>query len=138
MSAQTNIKRRTAASIQALRPYIVLLPDVTALNVNTASREVLAAVVDKLDVSSAERLVQVRQRTPFKTLQEFQKQAGLAPDAVLTNIDVKSSYFEVRGRLRLIDRVLVERSLVQRLAGPGPTAKVWQRERIAGLEQAGK
>ena len=126
-----------AGSILALRPYIVLLPEVTALNVNTASREVLAAVVDRLDVSSAERLVQVRQRTPFKNLEEFRKQAGLAADTLPTHIDVKSSYFEVRARLRLIDRVLVERSLVQRSPN-GPTSKVLQRERIAHLEPAGK
>ena len=126
-----------AGSIQALRPYIVLLPEVTALNVNTASREVLAAVVDRLDVSSAERLVQVRQRTPFKNLEEFRKQAGLAADTLPTHIDVKSSYFEVRARLRLIDRVLIERSLVQRSPN-GPTSKVLQRERIAHLEPAGK
>ena len=33
-----------AASIDALQPYVVILPDVTVINVNTASKEVIAAV----------------------------------------------------------------------------------------------
>ena len=54
-----------ADAVQRLAPYVVLLPARTPVNVNTASREVLAAVIDDLDLATAERLVQVRQRTPF-------------------------------------------------------------------------
>lgn len=120
-----------AASLQALQPYVVLLPVATTLNVNTASQQVLAAVV-KVDLASAERFVQLRQRAPFKTLQAFTAQLATPPDPA-TKLGVQSSFFEVRGRLRLDDRVLVERSLVQRL----PTRKivVLQRERIAGFDQ---
>ncbi|MEO6031564.1 MAG: type II secretion system minor pseudopilin GspK, partial [Burkholderiaceae bacterium] len=46
-----------ASALRALAPYVVLLPIPTAINVNTASREVLAAVIDGLDLASAERLV---------------------------------------------------------------------------------
>ena len=49
----------------------------------------------------------------------------------LTNaLSVESTYFEVRGRLRLGDQVLVERSLVER-NGTGPNnLPVLRRERI--------
>ena len=123
-----------AASVQALQPYVVLLPVATPVNVNTASREVLAAVV-KIDPATAESLLQVRQRTPFKTLASFTAQAALqAPPTA--SLDVFSSFFEVRARLRLADRVLVERSLVQRVSG-SLQVNVLRRERIASLEQAG-
>lgn len=98
-----------AESIQRLTPYVVILPVPTPVNVNTAAREVIAAAVPNLDLATAERLVRTR---PFKTLQEVQKQLpGLT---VTSRLDVKSSFFEVRGRLRLEDRVLEQRSLIQR------------------------
>ncbi len=123
-----------AASIAALRPYVVLLPMATTVNVNTASPVVLAASISGLDNASAARLVQMRQRTPYKTLTAFTEQVPsltVRPEAV----GIRSEFFEVRSRLRLIDRVLVERSLVQRLSNT--EAKVLQRERVASLEQAG-
>ncbi len=123
------------ASVQALQPFVVLLPVATKVNVNTAPTEVLTAVSKSLlDPGSAEHLVQLRQRTPFKTLADLTNQIpALAP--IATKFDVRSSYFEVRGRLRLVDRVLVERSLLQRL--PNGQSVVLQRERIASLEQIG-
>lgn len=122
------------ASVQALQPYVVLLPVATPINVNTASKEVLAAAIKGMDPASAERLIQIRQRTPFKDLPGFTAQvAAFAP--LTAKLDVRSSFFEVRGRLRLVDRVLVERSMVQRL--PNGQINVLQRERIAGLDEVG-
>jgi len=122
------------ASVQALQPYVILLPGATAVNVNTASQEVLAAVIKGLDLATAEHLVQVRQRTPFKDMATFTAEvSALAP--LTAKLDVRSSYFEVRGRLRLVDRVLIERTLVQRM--PGGAVNVLQRERVASLEQVG-
>ncbi|HEY9237419.1 MAG TPA: type II secretion system minor pseudopilin GspK [Burkholderiaceae bacterium] len=120
-----------ATAIQALQPYVVLLQGSTAVNPNTASKEVLAAVLN-IDPASAERLVQMRQRTPFKNAAALKEAAGLTKDPV--QMAFFSSYFEVTGRLRLVDRVLVERSLVRR---NGPQVDVLRRERIASLEQVG-
>jgi general secretion pathway protein K len=123
-----------AAAAQALEPYVVLLPLATAVNVNTAPKEVLMAVTG-VEGGTAEHLMQLRQRTPFKTLDDFKKQ--LPPSSsIVGQFDVlRSNYFEVRGRLRLADRVLVERSLLQRL--PNAQSVVLQRERVASLEQVG-
>lgn len=127
------------ASVQALQPYVMLLwtagtPVPTPVNVNTASAEVLTAAIKGMDPATAEHLVQLRQRTPFKTLGDFTSQIpALAP--VTAKLDVRSSYFEVRGRLRLVDRVLIERSLLYRQ--PTGQSVVLQRERVASLEQVG-
>jgi general secretion pathway protein K len=101
-------------ALKRLAPYIVLLPARTAVNANTASREVLASVIDELDLASAERLVQVRQRTPFKGLQEIQKLLPGSPTLDAKRVGIASTFFEVTGRLRLDKRVLEERSLVER------------------------
>lgn len=103
-----------AQALQRLEPYIVLLPEPTSINVNTAEREVIAAVVPGLNVGDAERLVQYRQRTPFKKQQDITTQLPGVDPAKLARLDVVTRYFEVRGRLRLDDRALEQRSVVQR------------------------
>ena len=120
-----------AASIKGLAPYVVLLGQVTAVNINTASREVLMAAVKDLDSASAERLVQMRQRAPFKDLTKFAEQLPTLT-LPLGTVDVRSSFFEVRAQLRLADRVLVERSLVQRR---NRQIEVLRRERTASLDE---
>ena len=101
-------------TLRRIAPFVVMLPLRTPINLNTASREVIAASVDGMDLSAAGRLVQNRQRTPFKSVAAAQAQipASLALDA--SRVDVQSNYFEVRGRIRLGDRVLEEVSLVRR------------------------
>ena len=126
-----------AASLETLSPYVVVLPVVTPVNVNTASAEVLVAVIPGNDHATAERLLQVRQRTPFEDLPKFWAQVpALAPKAGATtpppNLSVNSAFFEVRGRLRLSDRVLEESSLVQRVQGR--QVDVLRRERVASRE----
>lgn len=118
-----------ADTVQRLLPYVALLPGATPLNLNTASREVIAAVVPGLDLASAERLVQARQRNPFRNVGEAQVllPAGMPP-LNTQRVGIASSHFEVRGRLRIAERVLEERSLVQRR---GIEVVALHRERIA-------
>ncbi len=97
-----------------MRPYVTLLPRRTTLNLNTAQREVIAAVIEGADLGSAERLVQSRQRNPMQSLEAAK---ALLPTGVQLNpsrVGVSSSFFEVHGRLRLGDRALEQRSLVER------------------------
>lgn len=110
-----------------LAPFVVLLPTRTPVNINTASSEVIAAAVDGLQRGDAEQLVQVRQRTPFRSL--AQAQATLPQGITLepNRVSTTTRYFEVRGRLRLDDRVLVEQSLLERR---GANVIAVQRERI--------
>ena len=115
------------ATIQLIRPYVVMLPIRTPINLNTASAQVLAAVIDKLDLGGAERLVQARQRNPFRSVDDAQKVLGanfsMSPDRV----NVNSSFFELSGRLRLGDRILEEQSMVQRR---GIEVVTFQRRRV--------
>ena len=123
-----------AASITVLETVAVVLPAATPVNINTAAREVLVGAIKGLDLATAERILQVRQRAPFKTAQAFTEQfPTLAP--LSDKLGFKSSYFEVRGKLRLADRVLVERSLVYRL--PNGEIQVLRRDRVASLEEVG-
>ena len=123
-----------ADTVNRLAPHVVLLPRRTPVNLNTASREVIAAAVEGLDPGGADRLVQTRQRKPFLALADAQ--AVLARVVLIPRqVDVlPSRFFEVQGRLRLDDRVLQERSLVER--EDRGEMKVLQRER-SSLNDAG-
>lgn len=123
-----------AGTIALLEPYVTLLPVRTAVNVNTASREVLAAVVKGMDLATAERLLQQRQREPFKTLGAVEAQVPSLSPLNPLQVAVVSSYFEVRGRLRLEDRALEQRSLVERR---GLDMLVVHREQVSTLEGPG-
>ncbi|MEO8296644.1 MAG: type II secretion system minor pseudopilin GspK [Burkholderiales bacterium] len=103
-----------AASLAKLLPHLILLPRVTPINLNTASKEVIAAVLD-ITLADADRLVQLRLRTPLKTMNDA---AAALPAQALTArskaVGVASGYFEVTGVLRLDPLVVAQRSLVER------------------------
>lgn len=103
--------------LEALRPFIVVLPNVTGVNLNTASREVLGAVIAGIDLGAADRLVQQRKRAPFASVEDARKALGLAAPLPPRDLAVQSAFFEVRGRMRLDDRVLESTALVERRGG---------------------
>ena len=102
------------ATLQRLAPWVDLLPLPTPVNANTAPREVLVAAIDGLDLGTAERLVQARLRKPFESLADIQAQLPESVRAEGSRVGVASGWFTVSGRLRLEDRVVEERSLLQR------------------------
>ncbi|MEO7115265.1 MAG: type II secretion system minor pseudopilin GspK [Caldimonas sp.] len=121
-------------TVRILEPYVTILPEPTTVNANTASREVLAAVTD-LDPATAERLIQARQRSRFEDNTDITAQAPSVLPGNLVHLSVNSSYFEVRGRLRLGDVVLEQRSLVlRRLNLP---VVVLQHERVSSRDPGG-
>jgi general secretion pathway protein K len=120
-------------ALHALEPYVVILPEPAWVNVNTAPREVLVAAVPGLDLATAERIVQSRQRVPMKSTADLQALAPALPTSSFDRTSVSSNFFEVHGRLRLGDVVLEQRSLVQRR---GLDVIVLQRERVSSRDPA--
>ena len=123
-----------AETLRALVPYVVILPERTFVNVNTAPREVLFAAVPGLDLATAERIVQSRQRVPIKSAADMLALAPSLPAGSFDRVATGSNYFEVRGRLRLGDVVLEQRSLVLRR---GLDMLVLQRERVSERDGTG-
>ena len=123
-----------ADTVGRLGAVAVLLPVRTAVNLNTAPREVLAAVITGIDLGGADRLLQARQRQPFRSVDEANTVLGKTITLQPGVVDVKSAFFEVRGRLRLDHRVLNEQTLVERK--PGLEVVSIQRQRQVGLSPA--
>src|SRR5688500_412461 len=86
-----------SAVLERLERFVVLLPVRTTVNLNTADIEVIVAVNPGLDPGAAQAIVQARQRAPFKNLAAANAAIGGGPGK-LKNVDVRSNYFEVRGR----------------------------------------
>ena len=106
-----------ADAIRRLEPWVTLLPSSdTRVNVNTAAAEVIAATVDGMGLGSAQCLLQERQRVPLRDLSSAAARAyfPVDPQTNLDGLGVSSRYFIVQGRLRLGERVLEERSLIER------------------------
>jgi len=103
-----------AATVQRLKPYVVLLPRETPVNLNTAPKEVIAAVLPGVDLASAERLVQSRLREHLKSPADAKAVLG---ERALTDArrgSVNTSYFIVYGALRLDQVTVAQRSLLER------------------------
>ena len=99
------------ATVAALAPYVAILPGQTLINANTAPAEVLLAAIDDLDMAGAQKIVQARESRHFRTAQDVKTLLGGSIDCAC---EVRSSYFEVRGRLRIGGTMVDERSLVRR------------------------
>ena len=114
-----------SSSVEALKPHVTILPNRTPINLNTASAMVIFAAVPGINMGAAQKLVAGRAQSPLQKLSEASNMLGLATDLLETDFSIYSQYFEVRGRLRLADWVVIEESLVQR-EGLSVTT-VWRR-----------
>lgn len=76
-----------------LRPYVSALPGSTAVNVNTAPPEVLASIIEGLDLGSAQTLVAQRDRSYFRDATDFTNRLPQGAAAAPGDISVNSDYF---------------------------------------------
>jgi len=117
----------------ALAPYLVVLDgNKTRLNVNTAAAEVIAAQIG-ISLARARAVVAQRERiSHFVDVGNFRNyvgEGGIA-EAGDASIATTSSYFFVRGQIKLARADIRMEALVRRSAQPGggPVEVLWQRE----------
>jgi general secretion pathway protein K len=119
----------SADTVQRLSPYVTILPEVTPVNLNTASAEVIYATVPGLDLAAAQQFVQLRTRTHFSNLTDASKALGGKTLEARWHT-VGTRFFEVWGRLRMEERTQEETALI--LRDTGNVTFVW-RQKIAGI-----
>jgi len=105
----------SAGTLQAITPFVTLLPVRTPVNLNTASDVVLLASVAGLELAQARQLVQSRAAKPFDTLADAQQRLA-QPELQLDPAQhaVGTRFFSITGQLRVGQSTLQERSEVQR------------------------
>ena len=93
----------TPEMIERLRPFVTYLPTNTAVNMNTAPAEVIAAVVPGMSLSNAQAFVARRQTVFFHNVGDVQlalQGAGVQQIAIDPSLfDVTTSYFYIHGRV---------------------------------------
>lgn len=84
-----------------LGPFVSALPANTAVNVNTASPEVLSAVIDGLDLDGALALVAQRERAYFRDYADFANRLPRGVTTANSDFKVSSNYFVARVRVTI-------------------------------------
>ena len=84
----------TADAYKTLEPFIAALPVRTAINVNTAPKEVLMALADNINENDAQQLIDARGDKGYATLDGFLQQKVLAGRGVKQDgLSVATDYF---------------------------------------------
>ena len=116
------VKGFSANAVEKLRPYVTALPLPTAINVNTASEQVLAAMFTNLSPSVFEPLTKKRLTQPFKSGPEFLAELppgtktdvayGTTTNYFLVTIDIRYGRLQ-RQTLTLIHRAAAGKAAVE-------------------------
>jgi len=102
-------------ALERLRPLVTVLPEPTALNVNTASAELLSARIAELPLVEARRVVSGRDRAPFKDLGDaLQRLRQSNPNVGEQGLAVSTRYFTIDGTVTYGAARLTARALVRR------------------------
>jgi general secretion pathway protein K len=109
-----------------LHPYVTALPRFTAVNVNTASPEVLAAVVNGLDLGVAQALVAQRDRAYYRDRDDFTKRLPQGAAAAAEDISVSSDYFMATLRVTIGGAQASGKALLAR-PGTGWPVVLWRK-----------
>jgi general secretion pathway protein K len=116
-------------TIETLRPYVTVLPEVTAVNANTAPAEVLAALIPGLSLSQARGLTEQRNAgTWFNDRSDFGNRLS-NPAITVTDAQIVtvSKWFSVMGTVTLERAAVTMQALISRADINNPTV-AWKRE----------
>lgn len=109
-----------------LRPYVTALPGLAAVNVNTAPAEVIAAVIEGLDLSGAQLLVAQRDRAYYRSSDDFIRRLPRGAEAAAGDIGVSSDYFMATLRVSIGGAQARGQALLARGASGWPEI-VWRK-----------
>jgi len=119
----------TPQAVERLREFVIVLPQPTKVNVNTAPPELIAALVPELSLGDAAAIVNTRKGAYYRDMKDFtqQPQMGAAQRKTAVEVDVRSDYFLAFSQVKLDRAALDTVSLLSR-APTGLTTVVWIRE----------
>lgn len=120
----SQVGRAEAALLSA---YLSVLPADVAVNINTASAEVLSATVPGLDLGTARVLVEERDRGIwFSSRGDFLNRLEKPELATKTKLEVRSEWFKVSGQVQL-DHAASSISALLHRQGNAPPTVLWIR-----------
>ena len=97
---------------EKLRPFISVLKSNVAINVNTASAEVLSSIVKDITVEDAKSIVEERKKETYSKLEDFLQHPLLKQKKINTEgLSVSSNHFQLNSTSQ-IERISIEYSSI--------------------------
>jgi general secretion pathway protein K len=116
----------TPIALVRLAPDIAALPLEATVNVNTATPNVLAAILPSLDAEAIAAIVAARRERPYASVDDFVVRNAVRTTSIETaGLGVGSRHFLVSVRARQGQAIVRAEALISRGGGPVP-AVVWQ------------
>jgi general secretion pathway protein K len=126
------VKGMTPELRGSIQPYLTIFSDqvgtpLSTININTASKEILAALDDRIDDRVAERIIEERRLQPFKSTAELSRVPGLDTVAIglVGKISVKGNLFRITSVARVKESGRTVETVV-RLTSGTPEILSWQ------------
>lgn len=95
-------------SYEKLRPYVCVLESDTAININTASAEVLSSITKDITIEDAKSLIEDRNKEAYKDVAGFLEHPLLKQKKIKKDgLSVSSQYFQLNSTAQ-IERITVE------------------------------
>jgi general secretion pathway protein K len=120
------VKDFSSKVLEKLRPFVTVYPDqpnapTAPININTAPREVIAALDDKITDELTARVLEYRKTTPFKDKSDIAKVAGMdtiSPGISLTT-KAKGAVYRILSEASVKETTRTVEAVV-RILGSGP------------------
>lgn len=136
-----NIPGYNSDILKRLRRFVIVLPEPTAVNMNTASIEILLALFPTLSQAEVTRFMQLRVNSPMKSQENIaQLVAKIQPNRTLqaaSAIDIKSNYWLAHTNMIIDQRHINTQTLIKRSPTPQPdnnyTSVLWSKQKIVQL-----
>ena len=110
------VKGFTQEIYQDLVPYLTALPSNTAININTAKVEVIAATIPNLGIEAANSIAEERDEEAFESIQEFASHPLLQNQQVnLQALSTESSFFSLNSQVKIGNSFIKNESILNRV-----------------------
>lgn len=137
-----NIPGYSSETLKRLRRFVIILPEPTAVNMNTAPIEILRALLPTLSQADVTQFTQLRLNTPLKNQDDVSKLlAKVQPNRTLqatSAMDVKSNYWLAHTNMIIDQRHIHTQTLIKRSSTRQPdnnyTSVLWSKQKTVQLQ----
>jgi general secretion pathway protein K len=137
-----NVPGYSSDTIKKLSQFAIVLPEPTAINLNTTSIEVLLALWPTLSQTDAARFMQLRLTAPLKSQNDItQLLTKIQPNRTtqaLSSVGVKSDYWLAQTNMVIEQRNIYTQTLIQRFTARQSdnnyTAVLWSKQKIVQVK----
>jgi len=137
-----NVPGYSNDAIKRLSQFTIVLPQPTAVNLNTTSIEVLLALWPTLSQQDAARFIQLRLNMPLKSqndiTQLFTKIQPNKTIQAISSVGVRSDYWLAQTNMLIAQRNINTQTLIQRFTTRQPdnnyTAVLWSKQKIVQVK----